>query len=190
MTHFDYVYELAADNYGLVTFAQAQAVGVTSVELRRFVTTGRLERLGHGVYKLVRYIPTPYDQYAEAVALVGPGSYIHGESVLALHNLAMVNPLRTTVTATRRTRKKLPNWIQVVGMDSSDEVLTYEGIPCQSVAGALRFCRNHLMRHRLKDAVRTAIHQGLIDEATGRSLRKELNLWLPPRRQIAGAIST
>ena len=70
MTHFDDIYEIAADNYGLVTFAEAREAGATGGELGRWVAQGRLERRGRGTYRLVRRTPTPYDRYAEAVALV------------------------------------------------------------------------------------------------------------------------
>jgi predicted transcriptional regulator of viral defense system len=176
MAHFDVLYEIAADNYGLVTFAEAQAVGIKGVELTRFVKNGRLERLGQGIYKLTQYIPTPYDQYAQAVAIVGQEAYVHGESVLAMHNLALVNPLKTTVATTKRTRKKLPNWIRVVAANRQDEVTSYEGIPCQSVADALRFCKDRVMKERLADALRVAVHEGLVDEAIEAPLREELDL--------------
>ena len=81
MTHFDDIYEIAADNYGLVTFAEAREAGATGGELGRWVAQGRLERRGRGTYRLVRRTPTPYDRYAEAVALVGPGSVVWGDSV-------------------------------------------------------------------------------------------------------------
>lgn len=176
MARFDEIYEIAADNYGLVTFEQVIDAGVTSVELRRFVVDGRLERLGQGVYKLTRYIPTPLDQYAEAVALVGQGSYIHGESVLAMHDLALVNPLKTTVATVKRVRRKLPGWIQVVKVNGTEEVSSYEGIPSQSVADALHFCKNRIMKERLSDAVKTAVYEGLVDENEEALLREELGL--------------
>ena len=176
MAHFDDIYEIAADNYGLVTFSQAQEAGVTSVELRRFVEKGRLVRIGQGIYKLTRYIPTAYDQYAEAVALVGSGSYIYGESVLAMHGLALVNPAKTDVATTKRVRRRLPGWIRVVAADSADEVTSYEGIQSQSVADALLLCKGRVMKERLADAVRAAVYEGLIDEATEASLREELSL--------------
>ena len=72
MKHFDSIYEICADNYGIVTTGEALEVGVLKPELARYVKDGRLTRLGHGVYRLTRYIPTPLDTYAEAVALVGP----------------------------------------------------------------------------------------------------------------------
>lgn len=176
MTRFDDIYEIAADNYGLVTYAEAQEAGVTSVELRRFVRDGRLDRLGQGVYKITRYVPTPLDQYAEATTLVGPGAYIHGESVLAMHDLALVNPLKMSVAAPKRTRKKLPGWIDLVAARSSDEVVDYEGILSQSVEDALRFCRGRVMRERLAEAVQNALEAGLIDDAAGVSLKRDLGL--------------
>ncbi|WP_080799250.1 type IV toxin-antitoxin system AbiEi family antitoxin domain-containing protein [Arabiibacter massiliensis] len=190
MPRFDDIYEIAADNYGLVTFAEAQEVGVTSVELRRFVKDGRLERLGHGVYKITRYIPTPLDHYAEATALVGPGSYIHGESVLAMHNLGLANPEKTNVAIVKRTRKKLPGWIRLVTGNSGDGVTSYEGIPSQSVAEALRFCRGRVMKERLVDAVHDALRAGLISEEEKRSLEEELELRQWPNNRTAGEIST
>ena len=53
MTHFDDIYEIAADNYGLVTFAEAREAGATGGELGRWVAQGRLERRGRGTYRLV-----------------------------------------------------------------------------------------------------------------------------------------
>lgn len=87
MAHFDDIYELAADNYGLITSAEAKNLGVAKSELNRWVGMGRLLKRGQGVYKLVRYAPTEYDRYAEAVALVGDGSFLFGEAVLAMHGL-------------------------------------------------------------------------------------------------------
>jgi len=174
MARFDDLYEIAADNYGLVTFAEALNVGVTSVELRRFVKDGRLERIGQGIYKLTRYIPTPYDQYAAAVALVGPGAYLHGESVLAMHDLALVNPLKIRIASPKRVRKKLPEWVSVVAAEKTETPTNYEGIPSQRVADALRFSKRSVMKERLADAVQDAAREGLIDEMTKAALLKEL----------------
>lgn len=58
MTHFDDIYEIAADNYGLVTFAEAREADATGGELGRWVAQGRLKRRGRGTYRLVRRTPT------------------------------------------------------------------------------------------------------------------------------------
>lgn len=83
MAHFDGIYDIAADGSGAIIAAQAREAGAAPSELNRWCAGGRLLRRSHGVYKLAHWVPTPYDAYAEAVALVGGGAYLHGESVLA-----------------------------------------------------------------------------------------------------------
>lgn len=174
MTHFDDIYELAVDNYGLITSAEAKSLGVAKSELNRWVGTGRLLKRGQGVYKLVRYVPTEYDRYAEAVALVGDGSFLFGEAVLAMHGLALVNPRRISVGTTKRVRRGLPEWIQPVTV-SGKTVTSHEGIPSQSLAEAILECRGIVMGERLKSAVEAARREGLITKDEFEHLRKELS---------------
>ena len=174
MAHFDDIYELAADNYGLITSAEAKNLGVAKSELNRWVGMGRLLKRGQGVYKLVRYVPTEYDRYAEAVALVGDGSFLIGEAVLAMHGLALANPRRISVGTTKRVRRELPEWVQPVTV-SGKTVTSYEGIPSQSLAEAILECRGMVMGERLKSAVEDARREGLITKDEFEHLRKELS---------------
>lgn len=174
MAHFDDIYELAADNYGLITSAEAKNLGVAKSELNRWVGMGRLLKRGQGVYKLVRYVPTEYDRYAEAVALVGDGSFLFGEAVLAMHGLALANPRRISVGTTKRVRRELPEWVQPVTV-SGRTVTSYEGIPSQSLAEAILECRGMVMGERLKSAVEDARREGLITKDEFEHLRKELS---------------
>lgn len=174
MAHFDDIYELAADNYGLITSAEAKNLGVAKSELNRWVGMGRLLKRGQGVYKLVRYVPTEYDRYAEAVALVGDGSFLFGEAVLAMHGLALANPRHISVGTTKRVRRELPEWVQPVTV-SGWTVTSYEGIPSQSLAEAILECRGIVMGERLKSAVEDARREGLITKDEFEHLRKELS---------------
>ena len=167
MAHFDDIYELAADNYGLITSAEAKNLGVAKSELNRWVGMGRLLKRGYGVYKLVRYVPTEYDRYAEAVALVGDGSFLFGEAVLAMHG-------HISVGTTKRVRRELPEWVQPVTV-SGKTVTSYEGIPSQSLAEAILECRGMVMGERLKSAVEDARREGLITKDEFEHLRKELS---------------
>lgn len=174
MAHFDDIYELAVDNYGLITSPEAKSLGVAKSELNRWVGIGRLLKRGQGVYKLVRYVPTEYDRYAEAVALVGDGSFLFGEAVLAMHGLALANPGRISVGTTKRVRRELPEWVQPVTV-SGKTVTSYEGIPSQSLAEAILECRGMVMGERLKSAVEDARREGLITKDEFEHLRKELS---------------
>jgi predicted transcriptional regulator of viral defense system len=174
MNYYDVIYEHAIDNYGIITSRDAGALGIPSMELVKKARRGQLEQLGYGVYRLAKYFPTALDKYAEAVALVGPGSYVFGESVLAMHDLALVNPRRITVATPERVRKALPDFINLQPTKASVKVTNYEGIPSQGVADAIRECRKSVMVDRLLDAVEDARRQGLVTEAEAKSLKKEL----------------
>jgi predicted transcriptional regulator of viral defense system len=174
MSYYDVIYEYAADNYGLITSAEAKIMDIPCGELVKLAHRGRLVRLGHGVYRVEHYIPTVLDKYAEAVTIVGSGAYIFGESVLAMHGFALVNPTVIYVATTKPIRKKLPK--NIAGIIRKNVQLThYEGIPSQSVFDALLSCRDSIMSNRLLDAVNESRSQGLITESEAKIVRKEIH---------------
>ena len=162
MSYYETIYEYAADNYGLITSAKAKGFDVPNVELVKLSHRGRLIRVCHGVYRIVHYVPTPLDKYAEAVAIIGENAYIFGESVLAMHELAFVNPAVIFVATTKRTRKNLPRHIKAIYVKGKDHVTYYEGIPSQCIISAILACRGSIMTDRLENAVDEAGKQGLI----------------------------
>lgn len=174
MTKYDDIYELAADNYGLITSAQARTIDITNNELVQYARRGKVERIGQGLYKLVQYIPTPYDSYAEAVALVGPDAYLYGESVIAMHELAPTNPNYVYVATPNRVRRKLPPYMKVFRIVEGEKTTLYEGIPSQTVADAIRSCRGKIMDERLRDATLMARARGYLTRAEEQELLEEL----------------
>lgn len=72
MSKYEEIYEVAADNYGIVTRDEAARMGVSDKELSRFTSDGRLTRIGRGVYRIKHHVPGNLDPYAESVALAGP----------------------------------------------------------------------------------------------------------------------
>lgn len=173
MNNFEKLYEAAADRHGLITVEDAAELGIHRKQMLSWETMGRLERCGRGVYRLTHHVPTPYDHFAEAVALVGRGSVIYGDGVLAMHNLALVNPPQIQVAVAKRVRRSLPSWIRLVKKTDDMRKETFEGIACQPVADAIRTCRGTIMKERLVEAIDEAARQGLIDRQEYRALKKE-----------------
>ncbi len=174
MSLYDRIYDIAADNYGLITSIEAKEVGASDKELSRLASDGRLERIGRGVYRVKHHVSEPYDQYAEAVALVGPDAYLFGESVIAMLDLAPTNPQRITVASPRRVRRNLPSWLRVVKRTEDDPTTIYEGIPSQSVYDAITSCRGKMMRDRLLDAIAVAKAKGYLTRAEESALIEQL----------------
>ena len=174
MTHYRSLYEIAVDNYGLVTSAQAKEAGVSDKEMSAIAKRGRIQRIGRGVYRLTDYIPVENDIYAESVALVGEEAFLYGESVIAMHRLAATNPTRVFVATFKRVRRRLPEYIRVVALKAPARYVWYEGIASQSVCDAIDACKGQLMSERLLDALRNARRQGLLIEQDYLRLMKEL----------------
>ncbi len=174
MTKFDDIYEIAADNHGLITSAQARRVGVTNNELVQYAKRGRVLRVGQGLYQLARWVPEPNDAYAWAVAMVGPEALLFGESVIAMLGLAPTNPNRFFVATPRRTRRALPesinaNWVQGIELGAY-----YDGIPCQGVCEAILACEGKMLPERLKAAAQAACERGLVSMKQYLQLEEEL----------------
>ena len=176
MSKFDEITELAIDNYGIVTAAQAVKLGVALKDVHEWVHCGRLEKVGRGVFRLRNYPYSEYCHYAEAVALVGDGAWIYGDSVLAMHNLALVNPLCTCVATTKRVRRTLPEWIEVVKKSGDKDKDDFNGIPCQNLASVLIEAKGHLMLERLHQAITEARGRGLLSVPDNERVKMEFNI--------------
>lgn len=162
MSYYDDIYEIAVDNYYLVSTKDAMDAGIPPVELAKFAHRGKLENISRGLYRLTKYVPSDYDPYAVAVARLGDQAYLFGESVIEMLGLAPTNPNRIFVATPARIRRKLPESVRVVKPGKDDRVTQYEGIAAQHIASAIRAARATMMDDRLQVAAREARKQGYL----------------------------
>lgn len=163
MKNRDILRWLAIDNHGIVTTGQAQSAGVPAVEVRKLASRGALTRIGHGVYRMEEAPTTALTAYAEALALVGKGAFLADESVLAVHDLAHVNPRTIKVGTDRRVRTQLPSTIHLLRLPRLSETEYVEGLVAMPLSQALLACRGRVLSERLMDATREAQTRGLLD---------------------------
>jgi predicted transcriptional regulator of viral defense system len=133
--------EVAAQQHGLFTVAQAAGVNVADDQVRRMAATGVLERRAHGVYRIST---VPFDEHTEMMEAVmwakGRG-VIAGESALLLWDLADVNPrkIHLAVPPEYRPRRAGGQLYQIhpvrIAGEDRDEV---HGVPVVSPALAIR----------------------------------------------------
>ena len=175
MTNYEKIYDIAADNYGLITSAQAKVVGISDKEMCVITKRGRMDRVGRGVYKIRDYIPAKNDPFAEAIALVGENAYLYGESVLGMLELMPFNPNYIYVATPKRVRRQLPRNIKLVNALAGLHITTYDGILSQRVYDAILACKNRVETYRLAGAVKEAKRQGYITIQEQRKLTREIN---------------
>jgi len=171
--------ELAADNYGYITTAQAQEAEINPDRLLELARRGQLERRGTALYRMPLIPPTPLDPYREATLWPrGTEAVLSHETALDLHGLSDVNPAKIHISVPRahRPRRKLPAQYRLHREDlRDDEVTVYEGIPIVTAAKAIRQTRQ-LGPALLRQAIEEGRRRGLVSEAEAERLRSEVLL--------------
>jgi predicted transcriptional regulator of viral defense system len=105
VTLLDRLREVALDQHGYVTTAQAAEVGVPVTELSKMVARGRLDRVAHGVYLVPQVAASQYDPYLLAVLWTGaPEACLSHETALQAWEISDVNPDLIHVTVGRKRR--------------------------------------------------------------------------------------
>lgn len=174
MRKFQEIREVATGNFGLVTSMQTRELGVSSFQLARWVKMGWLEKSARGVYRVSDYPSSEYDAFAVAVESVGTEAMICGESVLGMLMLTDTNPTWIHVGTSKRKRRTLSDAIRIEELPISEEPEYYEGVRCQSVAHAIRFCIGRVMPERLREAVDNGCRNGYLMQDEARILKREI----------------
>ncbi|GAA4923916.1 hypothetical protein GCM10025790_21370 [Nesterenkonia rhizosphaerae] len=109
--------ELAEDRWGVFTTDQAEEVGVKRKHLARMATSGALERLDHGVYRLIGAPHHPHEEVLTAWMAVGgwkggagdvPAAVVGGEAAANLHDVGdfYLDEIDLLVPRRRLTRRE------------------------------------------------------------------------------------
>ncbi len=134
--------DLANDNHGFITPADARAAGVDPINLVRMAERGQLERRGNALYRFPLVAPGPLDPYIEAALWPrGADGVISHESALELYELSDVHPRHINVTVPRahRIRREVPASFRIHREDLDPrDVTRFEGVPIVTPERAIR----------------------------------------------------
>lgn len=158
------LWEYALDRYGYVTTEDAAALDIPPVELAKLARRGTMENIARGVYRFPDLPRTSRGMFMEAVLWVGRDSALSHDAVLALHELAFVNPRTVRVVTPYRVRKTHLRADITIVRDRvpPNDLTTYFAIPSTTVARALTDCRDMVMPERLREATVEARRRGLL----------------------------
>jgi predicted transcriptional regulator of viral defense system len=176
---YNTIYEIAADQSGYVTTAQAGAAGISKDTLGKMAVRGVLERVSWGLYRLVQFPISDEGQYVEATLwpLSIRGTISH-ESALALYGLSDVNPAKIHITIPRRSRiqREVPRTMVIHRADlSTADTQVLEGIPITTPERAIRDCHAaHLGPALVGQAIRDGRRTGHLRANQARALEREL----------------
>ena len=171
--------DLAADQFGYFTTAQAREWGVNTMALVMMARRNTAERVSHGVYRLAGYPASPLASYVEASFWPGRiRGVISHESVLSLYGVSDVSPAKVHVTVPRRfrTHRREPATLVLHHADLGPaDVDWFEGIPVTTLERAIRDCAaTHLGPELVRQAIDEGRREGLLTDTAASRLGAEL----------------
>lgn len=165
------LYEIAEEQSGYFTAAQAQAAGVSAALLAHHTQRGRYVRVRRGLYRVRDFPATPRESVMIAWLATGRElAVVSHDSALDLHGLADVIPeaVHLTVARSHRYLKPPPNVrLHVVARPPGpDEIVLRDGIAVTSVARTIAdAATDGTAPDQVQRAVREALQRGLITPA-------------------------
>jgi predicted transcriptional regulator of viral defense system len=182
---YELVYEIALDQFGYFTAAQALEAGATRQSLEMMAKRDKVERVSHGVYRVNAIPVTRFDPYMEATLWPGrQRGILSHETVLELNGISDVNPEKIHVTVPKqfRTHRAVPSIYVLHHADlDAREVSSFEGISTTTVMRAIEDChRTHLGQALLEQAIADGFKRGLLTHIEADKLREDILMSQPP----------
>jgi predicted transcriptional regulator of viral defense system len=156
------LYEIAEQQAGYFTAAQAQAVGFSRPLLSYYARIGRFGRVSRGIYRLARFPGSPHEDLFVAWLRTGPDSVISHESALAVYELSDVLPGEVHVIVPRTASRRRKGIRLHTNRLRPDEVTNRAGLPITTAS------------RTIADAIASGVAQEQIGQAIQEALRRGL----------------
>lgn len=181
MSARDDLWEVAVDQYGYVTTADAARLGVPVVEVAKLAARGGLTRVSQGVYRFPQWPVGANDHLMEAVLWTrDPTAVLSHDTALDVLDLCDINPTLLHVTVSGRKypirRRETPAGLTIhyEQLDSTQRGW-WEHIPTVPAQTAIeQGIRTGIRPDLLRQAIDRAARRSMIDPSTARRLRLTL----------------
>ena len=161
----DALYQIAEQRGGYFTAKQAREIGFSWERLSYYVDRKKFERISRGVYRLINFPISRFEDLYAALLRAGPEAVISHESALAVYDLSDVLPSQVHVTIPRsgsRRRQGLRLHTQL--LDHTD-VVEREGLRVTSIPRTIAdVATSGLPEEQVLQAIEEALELGLTTE--------------------------
>lgn len=175
------LWDVAVDQYGYVTTADARRLGINPVELAKLASRDALINVSHGVYRFPEWPVAANDNLMEAVLWTkDPTAVLSHDTALDVLELCDINPPAVHVNVSGRKypirRVNRPQNL-VIHYDNLAAAQRgwWEQIPTVTPVTAIeQGIRTRIRSDLLRQAIDTARRRGMVDTATADRLAREL----------------
>jgi len=180
-TTLEAIADLADAHAGYFTTGEAAAAGVSRRALSHHASTGTLDRVEYGIYRLRRYPAQRFEDMVVVTLWAGPDSAISHESALVVHDLGDAMPAVTHVTVPRPFRGHRPGVLVHLETLDPDERVVIDAVPVTSVERTLLDVAGSADPGIVRAAAREALDRGL---TTRRRLERMVGNGDDPARRV------
>ncbi|MBC8462038.1 MAG: hypothetical protein H8D67_29055 [Deltaproteobacteria bacterium] len=162
---YDSLYEIAENQAGYFTASQARDVGFSWERLSSNAKKGLFLRAARGVYRLVRFPGSAYEDLFVAWLRTGRRAVISHESALSIYDLTDVLPSEIHVIEPKTASRRRRGIRQHTNQLSPDEITHREGLPVTIVARTIAdVAISGLAEEQVQQAIRESLQRGLTSE--------------------------
>ncbi|MHA6525486.1 type IV toxin-antitoxin system AbiEi family antitoxin domain-containing protein [Tessaracoccus sp. G1721] len=169
--------DIAAEQWGLLTSAQARAAGVSAQSLARYANQGLLERLSHGVYRTSGAPPTPLDGLRAAWLTLDPArrrvdrvreqspAVVSHRSAALVHRLGDLEADEFEFTTPIRKQTRRPSVRLHRAQLQADDWTVVDGLPVTTVTRTIDdLASDRIDGGHLAGVVRDAMTRHMVDD--------------------------
>jgi len=172
------LYQIAEDQAGYFTLAQARKIGLRKTQIYRELKRGKFEKANRGVYRFVQFPASQFEEIHIAVLSAGKHAVVGFQSALYVYDLSDMIPIEVHLilpdTSSRRRPGIRVHTIQLTPKD----VTEFEGLPITTVDKTIIDCAfAYVQDEQIRMAISQSLWRGmttkqkLIDQARNRSAR-------------------
>lgn len=160
---YNQLYNIAEGQGGYFAASQARKLGFSWDRLSKNVGAGRFTRVAHGVYRIIQFPGSAFEDLFIAWLRAGPNSVISHESALSVYDLSDMLPTEFHIIVPRSSSVRRKGIRQHTNQLEDSEVTTREGLPITTVARTLAdVSTTGLAKEQVKLAINEGINNGMV----------------------------
>jgi predicted transcriptional regulator of viral defense system len=159
------LYEIAENQAGYFAASQAREVGFSWERLSSNTKNGRFLRVARGVYRLVRFPGSPFEDLFVAWLRTGQRAVISHESALSVYDLTDVLPSEIHVIVPQTASRRRKGIRQHTNQLSPNEITRREGLPITTVVRTIADVSiSGLAEEQVHQAIQESLQRGLTSQ--------------------------
>lgn len=161
----DQLFQIAKEQAGYFTAAQARYTGFSWERLSNSVKSGKFQRVARGVYRLSHFPGSRYEDLFIAWLVTRQNSVIFHESALALYELSDVLPGDIHLIVPRTASRRRKGIRLHTNRLEPDEIASRSGLPLTTVARTIAdVIGSGIAEEQVRLAIQDALQRGLVSK--------------------------